>query len=61
MIVFHAGTKLDAGKVLTNGGRVLGLSAFGGDIDEARAVAYQAVEEVEFKDKQFRTDIGIKK
>lgn len=35
LIVFHAGTKLDAGKVLTNGGRVLGLSAFGGDIDEA--------------------------
>lgn len=61
VIVFHAGTKLEDDKVVTNGGRVLGLSAFGKDIDEARNIAYQVVKEVDFKDKQFRTDIGIKK
>lgn len=61
VIVFHAGTKIVDNKVVTNGGRVLGLTAFGNDIDEAREVAYAAVEEVDFKDKQFRTDIGIKK
>jgi phosphoribosylamine--glycine ligase len=61
VIVFHAGTKSVDGKVVTNGGRVLGLSAFGKDMDEARAIAYQTVNEVDFKDKQYRTDIGIKK
>ena len=60
VIVFHAGTKMSQGKVVTNGGRVLGVTAMGKDIAEARAVAYAAVEEVDFKDKHFRTDIGIK-
>lgn len=61
VLVFHAGTKRSEHKILTNGGRVLGLSAFGKNIDEAREIAYKAVEEVDFMDKQFRTDIGIKK
>lgn len=58
--VFHAGTKFDGDKVVTNGGRVLGITAMGENIEAARAVAYAAVEEVNFTDKQFRTDIGIK-
>ncbi len=61
VIVFHAGTKLEQGKIKTNGGRVLGLSAYGKDIDQARDIAYKVVDDVDFKDKQFRTDIGIKK
>jgi len=59
--VFHAGTKLEAGKIVTNGGRVLGITAMGVDIHEAREKAYQGIEEVDFTGKQFRTDIGIKK
>jgi phosphoribosylamine--glycine ligase len=61
VIVFHAGTKIEKEKIVTNGGRVLGLTAFGKDIEEARSVAYTAVAEVDFADKQYRTDIGIKK
>jgi phosphoribosylamine--glycine ligase len=61
VIVFHAGTKKEKEKIVTNGGRVLGLTAFGKDIEQARSVAYKAVAEVDFVDKQYRTDIGIKK
>lgn len=61
IIVFHAGTALKDGKYVTNGGRVLGVTAKGKDMDEAREKAYQAVSEINFKDKQFRTDIGIKR
>ncbi len=60
VIVFHAGTKFDGDKIVTNGGRVLGITAMGESIEAARKVAYQAVEEVDFEKKQFRTDIGIK-
>lgn len=58
--VFHAGTRFDGDKIVTNGGRVLGITAMGASIEEARKVAYEAVAEVDFKDKHFRTDIGIK-
>ncbi len=61
IIVFHAGTALKDGQYVTNGGRVLGVTALGADIDDARAKAYAAVEEVNFDKKHFRTDIGIKK
>lgn len=62
VIVFHAGTALAAdGNFVTNGGRVLGITALGKDIDEAREKAYKAVEEVHFDKKHYRTDIGIKK
>jgi len=60
VIVFHAGTKLEDQAYKTNGGRVLGLTAIGKDIDAARKTAYQVLSEVDFIDKQFRTDIGIK-
>lgn len=60
IVVFHAGTKKVYNKIITNGGRVLGLTAIGRDIDDAREKAYQAVEEVDFTNKHFRKDIGIK-
>ena len=57
--VFHAGTKLnDQGQIVTNGGRVLGVTATGGDLKEARANAYKAAEWVEFGNKYMRNDIG---
>lgn len=61
IMVFHAGTKKEDEKILTNGGRVLGVTAYGTDIDDARDKAYQAVHNVQFKDCHYRTDIGIKK
>lgn len=60
VIVFHAGTTMKDNKVVTNGGRVLGITAMGEDIEAARKTAYAAVAEVDFKDKHYRTDIGIK-
>ncbi len=58
--VFHAGTKLDGDTVVTAGGRVLGVTALGSNLDEAIKQAYKAVEKISFKDMHFRTDIGIK-
>lgn len=56
---FHAGTKLDEnGRFVTNGGRVLGVTATGADLKEARANAYAAAEWVEFDNKYMRHDIG---
>lgn len=59
-IVFHAGTKEDNGNIVTNGGRVLGISALGEDIAGAIANAYKGVKEVKFENMQYRTDIGKK-
>ncbi len=56
--VFHAGTKLSDGKVLTNGGRVLGVTAVGADLKQARSAAYKEVEKIDFKNKYMRHDIG---
>ena len=55
---FHAGTALKDGKIVTNGGRVLGVTAKGADLKEARANAYKATEWVEFDNKYMRGDIG---
>lgn len=56
---FHAGTKFDAeGRVVTNGGRVLGITAKGRDLKEARKKAYEATEWVSFENKYMRHDIG---
>lgn len=56
---FHAGTKFnEAGKIVTNGGRVLGITATGADLKEARAKAYEATEWVDFANKYMRHDIG---
>ncbi|MBO7632011.1 MAG: phosphoribosylamine--glycine ligase, partial [Lachnospiraceae bacterium] len=57
--VFHAGTKFGPnGEVLTNGGRVLGVVAKGGDLKSARAKAYKATERITFANKYMRHDIG---
>ena len=58
--VIHAGTALKDGRLVTNGGRVLGVVAKGADIDAARAKAYAAVKNIHWNGMQYRTDIGIK-
>lgn len=55
---FHAGTKFEGEKIVTNGGRVLGITAIGNDLKEARAKAYEACEWVSFDNKYMRHDIG---
>lgn len=56
---FHAGTKADEqGRIVTNGGRVLGITAKGADLKEARANAYAAAEWISFENKYMRHDIG---
>ena len=57
--VFHSGTKFNEnGQIVTNGGRVLGVTAKGKDLKEARANAYAAVEWIDFENKYYRHDIG---
>ena len=57
--VFHSGTKFnDKGQIVTNGGRVLGVTATGKDLKEARKKAYEATEWVSFENKYMRHDIG---
>ena len=57
--VFHAGSKFDEnGQIITNGGRVLGVTAIGKDLKEARSNAYKATEWVVFDNKYMRHDIG---
>ena len=56
--VFHAGTKFDGDKIVTNGGRVLGVVAKGEDLKAARANAYKATEWIDFANKYKRNDIG---
>jgi phosphoribosylamine---glycine ligase len=58
LLVFHAGTKREGKTVVANGGRVLGLTALGSTLDEARQLAYAAAERIEFEGKIFRQDIG---
>lgn len=56
--VFHAGTKFDKDKIVTNGGRVLGVVAKGCDLKEARKNAYEATDWIDFANKYKRNDIG---
>ncbi len=56
--VFHSGTKLKDGQVVTNGGRVLGVTALGPDLKAARAAAYAGTELIGFANKYMRHDIG---
>ncbi len=56
--VFHAGTAKKDGAVVTNGGRVLGVTAKGSDLKEARENAYRAVDWITFENKYYRNDIG---
>jgi len=61
VIVFHAGTKFnEEGAIVTSGGRVLGVTALGNDLQEARQKAYSAVGLINFEGMQYRKDIGLK-
>ena len=58
--VYHAGTKLDGDKVLTNGGRVLNVTALGESFEAARDLAYQACDLIDWEGKTLRRDIGAR-
>ena len=58
VVVFHAGTVDRDGRVVTNGGRVLGVTALGATLEDARTKAYAAAAKISFEGKQFRRDIG---
>jgi len=58
--VFHAGTARSGDRIVTNGGRVLGVTAWAGDLSRARGAAYAAVEKIQFDGAQFRRDIAAK-
>jgi len=60
VIVFHAGTKIQDGKYLTAGGRVLGVTAVSGGLDEAMEKAYAGVQKIYFRNMHYRKDIGRK-
>ena len=60
VILCHAGTKRKDGKLVTDGGRVLGVCARGGTIEEAREKAYRNVEKIRFEGMHYRRDIGVK-
>jgi phosphoribosylamine--glycine ligase len=58
-ILFHAGTKLENNKVLTNGGRVIAVSSYGKNKDEALALSFKNAERISFDKKYYRRDIGF--
>ena len=60
VLVFHAGTTLKDGKVVTSGGRVLGVTALGYDLNDTISVAYEAMEKIHFDGMHYRKDIGQK-
>lgn len=60
VVVFHAGTKLHSPKILTNGGRVLGVTALGSSLDRALAAVYSATEKIHFDGMHYRKDIGAR-
>jgi phosphoribosylamine--glycine ligase len=62
VVVFHAGTRKDGGKIVTSGGRVLGVTAIGfnDELDQTIRNAYHAVEKITFDGTYYRSDIGKK-
>jgi len=60
VVVFQAGTKIKDGRLVTSGGRVLGVTALGTDLLQAQKRAYEAVKRVRFDDMYYRRDIGDK-
>jgi phosphoribosylamine--glycine ligase len=59
VVVFHAGTKTAGDTIVTAGGRILGVTALGGDLAAARDRAYEAVERIQWNGEQHRTDIAL--
>lgn len=60
IILFHAGTAFKNGELVTNGGRVIGVTALGETIEDARKKAYKNIENIKFDKMHYRTDIGVK-
>ncbi|MBU4511075.1 phosphoribosylamine--glycine ligase, partial [bacterium] len=60
IIVFHAGTKFQDGKIITSGGRVLGITSWDNTISKAKEKAYKGVEKIYFEDMYYRKDIAAK-
>ena len=58
-LVFHAGTKLENGKVVSNGGRVLAVTSYGNSFDEALKKSYQNINKLHFDKMNYRKDIGF--
>ncbi len=58
VVVYHAGTALNGDKLVTSGGRVLGITALGKDLQQALEKSYAAVDTIQFENKHFRKDIG---
>jgi phosphoribosylamine--glycine ligase len=58
-IVFHAGTALKEGKIVTNGGRVMAVTSYGSDFKQALKKSYQNVEKLHFDKMYYRKDIGF--
>ena len=59
VIVFHAGTKVENGQIITNGGRVLNVCALADSLEEARDKVYKAALSINFEGKYYRKDIGL--
>ena len=59
IVIFHAGTALKDGDIVTNGGRVLNICALGSSLEETRQKVYEAAEVIEFEGKYYRKDIGL--
>lgn len=60
IILFHAGTAFKDGELVTNGGRVIGVTALGETIEDARKKAYKNIQSIKFDNMHYRTDIGVK-
>jgi len=60
VVVFHAGTAAKNGDIVTAGGRVLGVTALGGKVEDAKAKAYEAVDKIKFDGAYCRRDIADK-
>ena len=57
-VVFHAGTKFSRGKVQTNGGRIIACTGLGVNLEKALERSYKLAETIDFRQKQYRKDIG---
>jgi phosphoribosylamine--glycine ligase len=60
VVVFHAGTQMQEGQVVTSGGRVLCVTALGGTLKQAQQQAYDTIHNIHFDGMQYRTDIGYR-